>query len=84
MAYLQSQGLRDLAPILLPILITLWPREPYKWPSGLPPSVVTCLSTPTEGSAQMGRGSPGSPVLCPFPPFLGGGLDTVTGTVKGE
>lgn len=37
-----------------------------------------------EGLAHMGQGNSGSPVLHPFPPFLGGGLDEVTGTVKGE
>lgn len=49
-----------------------------------PPSTGTCLSVPMEGLAQMGWGNPGSPVLHPFPPFLGGGLDEVTGTVNGE
>lgn len=34
--------------------------------------------------AHVGRGNAGSPVLHPFPPALGGGLDEVTGTVKGE
>lgn len=46
------------------------------------------MSVPEEGLAQMVRGNPGSPVLRPFPPFLGGGLDEgsldeVTGPVKG-
>lgn len=49
-----------------------------------PPSIQMYLSVPMEGLAQMGWGNPGSPVLCPFPPFLGGDLDEVTGTIKGE
>lgn len=36
------------------------------------------------GLAQMVWGNPGSPVLRPFHLFLGGDLDEVTGTVKGE
>lgn len=45
---------------------------------------LLCLCRPLEGLAQKGLGNPGSPVLHPFPPFLGRGVDEVTGTVKGE
>lgn len=36
-----------------------------------------------ERLTQTGQGNPGSPVLRPVPPFLGGGLDEATGAVKG-